>query len=551
MEKLINIENLSYFKTLMDNKNNEKFGITELPISSDSKVDLTQVRDDATPGKLYKVTDPNEKFSGELYFGTHAITFRASMLFTSGSNVSVQPGTIILSTGKYGLIYVFPTSTASIYQIEISTRENYYQAYVYDTTTNYTYSKAYHIMPSSEITTTTGKTAFTQDSEARTFTAVGAEGVTYENVITLTTDVKNILIHSLGSLVGDVGPADQKAQISITDESGVTSQLLDTSGLSEDLINTGHLTSGSKITLTYVSGTYEPANAQHVFTLEYYVKETTDADLSSFISSLLDSEISSRRLADNLLQKNIDMTYSDLQNQIFNFQSYVIPVVISVELDSVLFQLSNIDNNNEFRLFGPSNSGVTLLELSFENISLTSTDEFKMTAIFQTSSSGCTFNIIEADSIKVKLTGDDVTDGVLNPVANKVYEIAFYWNGLFMSGIVRGVEHQAAVDTRNKITISNDSESTSNLFVFEDEDCTQQLACIEPGSSQDIVLTSENGIYAGYSVNDANICAYEIPSPYYVSPTKCDSTSYYLYNLTVTGQPASINFRDKSHEPEK
>lgn len=418
-------------------KLNVKFSVAELPISSDGKVDLTKVRTDAIPGKLYKVTDPNGKHDGNLYFGTHAITFVASKIFTPGSNVFVQPGTIILSTGQYGLIYIFPESTSAIYQVEANTKEDFYQAWVYDTTENYTYDRAIYAMPSSEITTTTGKTAFTQDSEARTFTAVGAEGVTYENVITLTTDVKNILIHSLGSLVGDVGPADQKAQISITDESGVTSQLLETSGLSEDLINTGYLTSGSKITLTYVSGTYEPANAQHVFTLEYYVKETTDADLSSFISSLLDSEISSRRLADISLQKNIDMTYSDLQNQISNFQSYVVPV----EHDSVLFQLSNMDNNNEFRFFGPSNSGVTSLALSFENISLTSTDEFKMSAIFQTSSSGCTFNIIETDSIKVKLTGDDVTDGVLNPVANKVYEIAFYWNGLFMSGVVRGVEY--------------------------------------------------------------------------------------------------------------
>lgn len=81
-----------------------------------------------------------------------------------------------------------------------------------------------------------------------------------------------------------------------------------------------------------------------------------------------------------------------------------------------------------------------------------------MSATFQTASSGCTFEITESTSVKVKLTGDDVTNGVLNPVANKVYEIAFYWNGFFMSGVVRGVEHQA-VDTRNKITITNTAKA--------------------------------------------------------------------------------------------
>ena len=115
--------------------------------------------------------------------------------------------------------------------------------------------------------------------------------------------------------------------------------------------------------------------------------------------------------------------------------------VIENMLDAVIYRLSNLDNKSEFRFFGPSNSGVIDLGLSFEDVSLTSGDKFEMSAIFQTASSGCGFSLIETDSIKVKLTGDDVTNGVLNPVASKVYEIAFYWNGFFMSGVVRGVEH--------------------------------------------------------------------------------------------------------------
>lgn len=312
------------------------------------------------------------------------------------------------------------------------------------TSANYTYDKVVYVLPPSEVTTTTGKTAFTQDSEARTFTAIGAitgeDPVTYENVITLTADVKNILIYSVGSLIGDMGPADQIAQISITDASGTTSQIFNTRGCSENLINTGPLTSGSKLTLTYTSGTYEPSNAQQVFTLEYYTETVTDASLQDFISSKVTHESTDRRQMDMILQKNIDAQYSDLQTQIFDLQGYVIENM----LDAVIFRLSNLNNKSEFRFFGPSNSGVTYLGLSFEDVSLTSGDKFEMSATFQTASSGCTFGITESTSVKVKLTGDDVTNGVLSPVANKVYEIAFYWNGLFMSGIVRGVEHQAA-----------------------------------------------------------------------------------------------------------
>ena len=369
------------------------------------------------------------------------------------------------------------------------------------TSANYTYDKVVYVLPPSEVTTTTGKTAFTQDSEARTFTAIGAitgeDPVTYENVITLTADVKNILIYSVGSLIGDMGPADQIAQISITDASGTTSQILNTRGCSENLINTGPLTSGSKLTLTYTSGTYEPSNAQQVFTLEYYTNTVTDASLQDFISSKVTHESTDRRQMDMILQKNIDAQYSDLQTQIFDLQSHVIENM----LDAVIYRLSNLDNKSEFRFFGPSNSGVTDLGLSFEDVSLTSGDKFEMSATFQTASSGCTFEITESTSVKVKLTGDDVTNGVLNPVASKVYEIAFYWNGFFMSGVVRGVNFAAPM---NKITISNGnfvygSNYTNDVEVYQDYDSStgvfsNLLATINNNETSEI-FTPKNEIY--------------------------------------------------------
>lgn len=415
------------------------------------------------------------------------------------------------------------------------------------TSANYTYDKVVYVLPPSEVTTTTGKTAFTQDSEARTFTAIGAitgeDPVTYENVITLTADVKNILIYSVGSLIGDMGPADQIAQISITDASGTTSQILNTRGCSENLINTGPLTSGSKLTLTYTSGTYEPSNAQQVFTLEYYTNTVTDASLQDFISSKVTHESTDRRQMDMILQKNIDAQYSDLQTQIFDLQGHVIENM----LDAVTFRLSNLDNKSEFRFFGPSNSGVTNLGLSFEDVSLTSGDKFEMSATFQTASSGCTFEITESASVKVKLTGDDVTNGVLNPIANKVYEIAFYWNGLFMSGIVRGVEHQAA-KVQNKITITNttstDATYSSELVVGLNRDLSNKLATLTPGQSQEFAIDG-NLIYVGSKFSPMYRTSIDgNPSGCTVNWEK-NGDFYYVYEIEITSSPASCSIMYK------
>ena len=410
------------------------------------------------------------------------------------------------------------------------------------TSANYTYDKVVYVLPPSEVTTTTGKTAFTQDSEARTFTAIGAitgeDPVTYENVITLTADVKNILIYSVGSLIGDMGPADQIAQISITDASGTTSQILNTRGCSENLINTGPLTSGSKLTLTYTSGTYEPSNAQQVFTLEYYTETVTDASLQDFISSKVTHESTDRRQMDMILQKNIDAQYSDLQTQIFDLQGHVIENM----LDAVTFRLSNLDNKSEFRFFGPSDSGVTHLGLSFEDVFLTSGDKFEMSATFQTAFFGCTFEITESTSVKVKLTGDDVTNGVLNPVASKVYEIAFYWNGFFMSGVVRGVEHQAAADTRHEIAIGNGTKTTdgATLYVFRDEECTDIIGRVKPSSIPEDFLIDGNLVYVGYEKKYSTGIKVAGTSASGCTTTPISNTRYYALKIKIIGSPASI-----------
>ena len=213
--------------------------------------------------------------------------------------------------------------------------------------------------------------------------------------------------------------------------------------------------------------------------------------------------------------------------------------VIENMLDAVTFRLSNLDNKSEFRFFGPSNSGVIDLGLSFEDVSLTSGDKFEMSATFQTASSGCTFEITESTSVKVKLTGDDVMNGVLSPVANKAYDLAFYWNGLFMSGVVRGVE------TRNKITITNSAKVDLglDLYVFSDEGCTNIIGTIAGwGESQEFAVDG-NLIYAGYKKTDAS--GILVSSSSGCTPTLISNSTYHAYKIEITSSPASIDLRKK------
>ena len=172
------------------------------------------------------------------------------------------------------------------------------------------------------------------------------------------------------------------------------------------------------------------SNKTNAHTLDWSGNAWFAGDVYTGSTSGTNKDAGSKVLA---TKEYVDSKTSALQTQI-----------IENMVDVVIFRLSNLDNKSELRFFGPSNSGVIALGLSFENVSLTSGDKFEMSATFQTASSECTFEITESTSAKVKLTGDDVTNGVLNPVANKVYEIAFHWNGFFMSGVVRGFEHRSS-----------------------------------------------------------------------------------------------------------
>ena len=186
----------------------------------------------------------------------------------------------------------------------------------------------------------------------------------------------------------------------------------------------------SDTTSAHIVGNGSGSNKSNAHTLDWQGNAWFAGDVYTGSTSGKNKDEGSKILA---TKEYVDSKTSALQGH-----------VIENMLDVVIFKLSNLDNKSELRFFGPSNSGVIALGLSFENVSLTSGDKFEMSATFQTASSECTFEITESTSVKVKLTGDDVTNGVLNPVVNKVYEIAFHWNGFFMSGVVRGFEHRSS-----------------------------------------------------------------------------------------------------------
>ena len=87
----------------------------------------------------------------------------------------------------------------------------------------------------------------------------------------------------------------------------------------------------------------------------------------------------------------------------------------------------NASNNSDVRFTKP----LTRLRVHFPS---TIEDDFRTKVAFIASSSGCTFGIDTC-----KLSGDDVSNNVLNPVANKTYNLEIYNDSINMNCIVRGV----------------------------------------------------------------------------------------------------------------
>ena len=113
-----------------------------------------------------------------------------------------------------------------------------------------------------------------------------------------------------------------------------------------------------------------------------------------------------------------------------------------------------------------------------------------------------------------------------------------------MSGVVRGVEHQA-VDTRNKITITNTTKSDfdNDLYVFSDEGCTNIIGTIAGwGDSQEFAVDG-NLIYAGYKKTDA--LGISASSSSGCTPTLISNSTYYAYKIEITTSPASIDLKLK------
>ena len=102
--------------------------------------------------------------------------------------------------------------------------------------------------------------------------------------------------------------------------------------------------------------------------------------------------------------------------------------------DAISMPLGQHLNNTEYRFL--HSEGLIHLKLTTDNsIPFEINTEFHITIIFK---SGATATTIE-NTVGVYYTGDDCDGGTFTPVANKIYELGIWWNGLSFQGVVRGV----------------------------------------------------------------------------------------------------------------
>lgn len=94
--------------------------------------------------------------------------------------------------------------------------------------------------------------------------------------------------------------------------------------------------------------------------------------------------------------------------------------------------LTTGNSNTEWRY--TSASGITSLTLN-DSGTFEATTEAYYTILFISGSTATTIT----NTMEAHFTGDDCTDGVFTPVANKTYEVGIWWNGLMWQAVVKGV----------------------------------------------------------------------------------------------------------------
>ena len=116
-----------------------------------------------------------------------------------------------------------------------------------------------------------------------------------------------------------------------------------------------------------------------------------------------------------------------------------------------------------------------------------------------------------------------------------------------MSGVVRGVEHQAAADTRHEIAIGNGTKTTDGptLYVFSHlEEYTDIIGRVKPSSVPEDFIIDGNLVYVGYEkkystgIAVAGTCSGCIPTP-------ISNSTYYALKIKITGSPASIVLKEE------
>lgn len=108
---------------------------------------------------------------------------------------------------------------------------------------------------------------------------------------------------------------------------------------------------------------------------------------------------------------------------------------VSVDSTNILIACAG-HHDYEYRY--TATSGISSLGITFDENQIIE-DTYKMRIVFKAGSQAPTFSITNNTSYTIKLIGDDCSSYTFIPVANKQYNLQFWFDGITINGLVRAI----------------------------------------------------------------------------------------------------------------
>lgn len=186
---------------------------------------------------------------------------------------------------------------------------------------------------------------------------------------------------------------------------------------------------GDKIYVYFVSPTEVPAGVTCSISFNHWFNSATDSDPYKYAISLY-----------NMVDDMRAQDYTVLKNMINNVGNNIPTEYIDVCTIGSRVGYTLNKYVSEVRFMPEENDGeMESLTIGFDDSEFTENNaKFECRVVFKAGSDMAFEATGPINAPTVDFSGDDTAEGIFTPVAYRVYDIAFYWNGWFMSAIVNG-----------------------------------------------------------------------------------------------------------------